>query len=235
MLYNTLVEVDSNLQLQPSLASRWQISEDRTTYTFYLRNTVYFHDNEAFAQGKGRRMTAADVVYSLQRITDPHTASSGAWIFNDRLDTAHAFTALNDTTFVLRLRKPFQPILGILSMQYCSIVPHEVVEKYGRDFRRHPCGTGPFQLFVWEEGQSLVLHKNPHYWQQDSNGKRLPYLDAVQVSFFDNKATEFLQFRQGMLHFVNDMTPRSKMKYSPKKVCYAPRGRANCNCKNTVT
>ena len=217
MLYNTLVEVDSNLQLQPSLAASWEISEDRTTYTFHLRNHVYFHDNDAFTHGKGRRMTAADVMYSLQRITDPKTASSGAWIFNNRLDTANPFAAIDDTTFVLRLRRPFQPILGILSMQYCSIVPHEVVEKYGKDFRRHPCGTGPFQLFMWEEGQSLVLHKNPRYWQHDSTGKRLPYLDAVQISFFDNKATEFLQFRQGKLSFVNDIDPSFKDEVLTKK------------------
>ncbi|MCA6455949.1 MAG: ABC transporter substrate-binding protein, partial [Chitinophagaceae bacterium] len=176
-----------------------------------------FHDNEAFTGGKGRRMTAADVAYSLQRIIDKHTASSGAWIFNDRVDTTEGFTAPNDSTFQLKLLRPFHPILGILSMQYCSIVPREVVEKYGKDFRRHPCGTGPFRFASWDEGEALILHKNPKYWERDSSGRSLPYLDAVKISFFDNKATEFLQFRQGGLSFVNDLDPSFKDEVLTKK------------------
>lgn len=216
-IYNTLVEIDSGLNLVPSVARSWNISEDRLTYTFHLRNDVYFHDNEAFTGGKGRRMTAADVAYSLQRIIDKHTASSGAWIFNDRVDTTEGFTAPNDSTFQLKLLRPFHPILGILSMQYCSIVPREVVEKYGKDFRRHPCGTGPFRFASWDEGEALILHKNPKYWERDSSGRSLPYLDAVKISFFDNKATEFLQFRQGGLSFVNDLDPSFKDEVLTKK------------------
>lgn len=216
-IYNTLVEIDSGLNLVPSVARSWNISEDRLTYTFHLRNDVYFHDNEAFTGGKGRRMTAADVAYSLQRIIDKHTASSGAWIFNNRVDTTEGFTAPNDSTFQLKLLRPFHPILGILSMQYCSIVPREVVEKYGKDFRRHPCGTGPFRFASWDEGEALILHKNPKYWERDSSGRSLPYLDAVKISFFDNKATEFLQFRQGGLSFVNDLDPSFKDEVLTKK------------------
>jgi oligopeptide transport system substrate-binding protein len=209
-LYNTLVEIDSNLQIVPSLAKRWEVDDSRTLYTFYLRDSIFFHDNDAFSGGKGRKMVAADVVYSLYRIIDKQTASSGAWIFNNRIDTVNAFIAVNDTVFQLKLLQPFQPILGILSMQYCSIVPREVVEKYGKDFRRHPCGTGPFKLKFWQEGQALVMHKNLQYWQKDVTGQRLPYLDIVKISFFDNKATEFLQFRQGKLSFINDIDPSFK-------------------------
>lgn len=209
-LYNTLVEIDSNLNIIPSLARRWEVSADRLTYTFHLRDHIVFHDNDAFPDGKGRAMNAGDIVYSLNRIIDKTTASSGAWIFNNRVDTVQPFTATDDTTFRLQLLRPFHPILGILSMQYCSIVPKEVVEKYGKDFRRHPCGTGPFQLVSWEEGEAMILHKNKYYWEQDEQGKSLPYLDAVKISFFDNKATEFLQFRQGKLSFVNDIDPSFK-------------------------
>lgn len=209
-LYNTLVEVDSNLNVVPSLAKSWDVSADRHTFTFHLRTDVFFQDNDAFANVKGRRMVAADVAYSLQRIMDKSTASSGAWIFNNRVDSLHGFTAINDSTFQLKLIRPFNPILGILSMQYCSIIPHEVVEKYGRDFRRHPCGTGPFQLYIWDEGQALIMHRNPHYWERDAQNKPLPYLDAVKISFYDNKATEFLEFRQGRLSFINDIDPSFK-------------------------
>lgn len=204
-IYNTLVEPDSMLNIRPSLAMRWEVSEDRRTYRFYLRNNVYFHDNDIFPGGKGRKMTAADVAYSLKRIMDPGTASPGAWIFNGTVDPATGFQAIDDTTFQLTLIQPFHPIMGILSMQYCSIIPHEAVEKYGKDFRKHPCGTGPFKFHYWDEGQALILHKYENYFEKDSSGKQLPYLDAVKVLFVDSKATEFLLFRQGELDFINDI------------------------------
>jgi peptide/nickel transport system substrate-binding protein len=215
-LYNTLVEVDSNLNTVPSLAKSWAVSDDRLTYTFHLRTDVFFHDNEVFANGKGRKMTASDVAYSLQRIRDKNTASSGAWIFNNRV-AEQGFTAVDDSTFLLHLVRPFHPILGILSMQYCSVLPREVVEKYGKDFRRHPCGTGPFRFKFWVEGQAMVLEKNSHYWERDQAGRSLPYLDAIKISFYDNKATEFLQFRQGRLSFINDIDPSFKDEVLTKK------------------
>ena len=216
-IYNTLVEIDSGLNIVPSLAKSWEVSEDRLTYTFHLRKGVLFHDNDAFPNGKGRILTATDVAYSLQRIIDKNTASSGGWIFNNRVDTAKGFIALDDSTFQLKLLRPFHPIMGILSMQYCSVVPKEVVEKYGKDFRRHPCGTGPFRFGSWDEDEALILRKNEQYWEHDSSGKSLPYLDAIKISFFDNKASEFLQFRQGGLSFVNDIDASFKDELLTKK------------------
>lgn len=203
MLYNTLVETDSNLYLQPSLAKSWDISADGLTYTFHLNNNVYFHENALFAAK--RKMTAADVVYSFSRIINPDIASSGAWIFNGHVKDATAFEAKDDSTFVMHLSGPFRPMLSMLSMPYCSIVPREVAEHYGKDFRSHPCGTGPFQFKSWDEGNVLLLHKNPSYWEQDEQKKALPYLDAIRISFYDSKATEFLLFQQGKLHFTHSL------------------------------
>lgn len=216
-LYNTLVEIDSNLNIVPSLAKSWEVDAARTTYTFHLRTDVYFHNSNLFPGGKGRKMRADDVVYSLSRIIDKETASSGAWIFNNRVDSLLPFRAINDSTFQLKLLRPFHPIMGILSMQYCSIIPREAVEQYGKDFRRNPCGTGPFKFISWDEGEALVMHKNENYWEKDASGYSLPYLDAIQVSFFDNKATEFLQFRQGKLSFINDIDPSFKDELLTKK------------------
>jgi peptide/nickel transport system substrate-binding protein len=216
-LYNTLIETDRELNMVPSLAKSWQVTGDRKTYLFTIRDDVFFHDNPVFRNGKGRKMTAYDVEYSFKRIIDKNTASSGAWIFNGRVDTIEPFKALNDTTFRLKLVSPFNPILGLLSMQYCSVVPKEVVEKYGKDFGRNPCGTGPFQFKVWEEGQALLLTRNENYFEKDKNGHQLPYLDGIKVSFYDNKATEFLLFQQGELHYVNDIDPSFKDEVLNKK------------------
>ena len=204
-LYNTLVEVDENMQLKPSLAKHWEFSEDKRSIVFHLRTDVFFHDDAVFPNATGKKLIAEDVRYSLQRIFDPKTASPGSWIFNNRVDSIAAFKVLDDSTFQINLLQPFQPILGILSMQYCSIVAKEAVEKYGTDLRRHPVGTGPFSFVAWEEGQALILKKNEHYFEKDSSGYRLPYLDGINVSFFDSKATEFLEFQQKRLDFINDI------------------------------
>ncbi|MBK7558589.1 MAG: ABC transporter substrate-binding protein [Chitinophagaceae bacterium] len=209
-LYNTLVEIDSNLQMQPSLAKHWVISDDNLAFTFTLRNDVFFIDDACFANGKGRRLTAHDVEYSFKRIVDKNTASPGAWIFNNRVDPVNGFMAINDSTFQLKLISPFQSILGILSMQYCSIIPKEAVDKYKTDFRRHPVGTGPFRFVAWEEGQALILKKNENYFEKDRGGQSLPYLDGIKVSFYDSKATEFLEFQQKRLDFIDDIDPSFK-------------------------
>jgi oligopeptide transport system substrate-binding protein len=203
MTFNTLFETDEQLHLIPSLARRWEVSDDGLQYTIHLRTGVFFHDDPLFPGGKGREMTAGDVVYSFNRLIDPAIASSGAWIFNDRVAERDPFVALDDSTLIINLRAPFRPLPHILSMPYCSIVPREVAERRGRDFRSRPCGTGPFRFHYWDEGNVLVLHRNERYWEQDSAGHRLPYLDAVQISFVDNKASEFLLFMQGKLDFVN--------------------------------
>jgi oligopeptide transport system substrate-binding protein len=216
-LYNTLVEINSRLIISPSLARKWEISDDGRQYVFHLRDSIFFHDNAAFPDGQGRKMTAQDVVYSLGRIIDRSTASPGGWIFNGKVDSVKPFVALNDSTFQLNLQRPFPPILGILSMQYCSIVAREAVEKYGKDFRRNPVGTGPFKMKSWEEGQALILHRYERYFEHDSSGHQLPYLDAVQISFLDNKATEFMEFRQGRLDFVNDIEASFKDEVLTKK------------------
>jgi peptide/nickel transport system substrate-binding protein len=228
-LFNTLVEIDDSLHLVPSLAKYWDISDDRKTYTFHLRNDVFFHNDAAFTDGKalppadggtvgrGKKLTAKDVEYSFNRIIDKQVASPGSWIFNRKVDSLQPFRAIDDSTFQLRLLRPYHPILGILSMQYCSIVPKEAVEKYGADFRRHPVGTGPFQFVAWEEGQALVLKKNPDYFEKDSTGNRLPYLDGIKISFYDSKATEFLLFRQKQLEFINDIDASFKDEILTKK------------------
>ena len=204
-LFNTLVENDGDTKTKGSLAKNWDISADGTEYIFHLRTDVYFHDNDAFENRKGRKMLASDVEYSFKRIIDPTIASPGFYIFNNVVDSVNGFKAIDDSTFTLKLIKPHAPILQILKMTYCSVVPKEVVEKYGSDFRSHPCGTGPFQFVAWEEGLALIFKKNENYFEKDSAGRRLPYLDGIKITFNESKATEFLLFRQKQLDFLNDI------------------------------
>ena len=204
-LYNGLVQIDDSLHTQPAIAKSWQLSADGLTYTFYLRGDVYFHDDALFPQGKGRRVTAGDFAYSFGRLIDPQVASSGSWIFSDKVAGKQAFRAVDDSTFQIRLKQPFPPLLSLLTAQYCSVVPHEVVAHYGKDFRNHPVGTGPFQFKYWKEGEVLVLLKNKHYWEKDAGGHALPYLDAVRATFISDKQTAFMEFIKGKLDYFNSI------------------------------
>ena len=216
-LYNGLLELDSTLQPAPALARRYRISPDGKTYTFVLRRGVNFQNSEAFAQGKGRAVVASDFVYSFRRLLDAKTASPGGWIFRGKVleDNAGAisdtcFVAVNDSTLRIHLKAPFIPFLGILTMPYAYVVPREAVEKYGKDFREHPVGTGPFQFKIWDEGNVLLYHRNPGYWRRDARGRALPYLDAVAISFIADRKTEFLTFLQGKLDFLSGIREGSR-------------------------
>jgi len=225
-VFNSLVAFDDKMNLVPMVAKSWDVSEDGLVYTFHLRNDVQFHEDMCFyqsalrsfdgpqgpqAQGP-RTVTAEDFVYSFNRVVDKRLNSPGMWIFSSvkHDEDQYAFTALDDTTFQIELTKPFPPFLGILSMTYASVVPREAVEYYGDDFRSHPVGTGPFKFQYWKEGVKLVFRKNPDYFERDAAGERLPYIDAVSVSFLIDKQVAFLEFIKGKFDFMSGIDARYK-------------------------
>lgn len=216
-LYNGLMELDQQLKPAPVIAKSWEISPDGKKYLFHLRSDVYFHDHPVFPHNKGRKVIAQDFVYSFKRILEPNTASTGSWIFKGKvLENAKGevadtcFKALNDSTLLVYLKEPFIPFLGILSMPYAFVLPHEGIAKYQKDFRSNPIGTGPFQFKMWDEENAIILHKNPHYWKKDAQGKSLPYLDAVQISFINDRKLEFLTFLQNKIDFLSGVKGSSK-------------------------
>lgn len=203
-LYNGLVQLDEQLNIRPAIAASWKISEDGLTYIFELRDDVFFHDNKVFENGKGRKVTAEDVVYSFERIISDEVASPGSWIFKGNVAEQEPFKALDAHTFQLRLQKAFRPVLGILTMQYCSIVPREAVESYGKDFRSNPVGTGPFQFKNWLENQALFLARNENYFEK-ANDQTLPYLDAVRINFIGDRKTAYLELMNKKLDFISGL------------------------------
>ncbi len=270
-IFNGLVAFDDEMNVVPAIAKSWNISDDGMTYTFVLRDDVYFHEDECFAvkttslqdykttRGeellvdslscclvdleKTRKVVAQDFVYSFNRVLDRKLNSSGSWIFsnvkrqqttdNGQQTFEYSFNAINDTILEIKLTQPFPAFLGILSMSYASVVPHEAVEYYGTEFGRHPVGTGPFKYQYWKEGVKLVFRKNPNYFeveettrlqdyktisdfdsvtQQLSNSatQRLPYLDAISISFIIDKQVAFMEFIKGKFHFMSGIDARYK-------------------------
>lgn len=202
-LYNGLVQLDDSLNVIPSIAQSWEISDDGLEYVFHLRNDVFFHESEVFTAGT-RKVTADDFVFSFQRLLDRKTASPGAWVLSsvEQIAGLPSVIAENDSTLKIKLVRPFPPFLGILAMQYCSVIPKEAISFYGKGFRNHPVGTGPFFLQNWEENVKMVLRKNDHYFEKE-NGEQLPFLDAVSITFVVDKMTSFLEFSKGNIDMIS--------------------------------
>ena len=205
-LFNGLVQLNDSLQVQPDIAKKWTISNDGLNYDFTLRNDVYFHKHINFGKDSTRVVTAYDFEYSFNRLLSEQLASPGTWVFQN----VESYKAVNDSVFHIRLQKPFPAFLGLLSMKYASVVPREITEDPSIDFRSNPIGTGPFQFKIWEENVKLVLRRNPNYYEKDKNGKQLPYLESIAISFLPDKQSGFLQFVQGKIDMISGLDPSYK-------------------------
>jgi len=216
-LFNGLVEMDDELNVKQCIATHWSISDDGLKYTFSLRQDVYFHDDPQFPSGKGRKVNAHDFVFSFQRLFDRKLSNATSLVDVINYEPVEAegpngISALNDSTLVIELKRPFKPFLSILTMKYFSVVPIEVVQFYGDGFKSHPIGTGPFKLKTWLEDTRLDLERNPNYFKKDETGKSLPYLDFVSVSFIDDPDAAFLQFLAGDLDMLSGIDAVNKEK-----------------------
>lgn len=215
-IYDRLITYDSNLVVQPELAKSWNISQDGLVYTFTIRSDVNFHNNQCFPNGKGRRMTAKDVWYSLTRCCDPKSKTSAYWVFKNKVlgadeyfnarqtdssfpNSVSGITAPDDTTLVIKLIKPYSPFLLQLSNALGCVVPKEAVDFYGQNYFRNPVGTGAFTFVSWVDDVSITLVKNRSYWKKDEYGNSLPFLDTIVISFIKDDKLQYQEFATGNL------------------------------------
>ncbi len=222
-LYNGLVEFDSALRVVPCLARSWSVDSTGRRWRFVVRTDVFFHEDRCFG-GVLRRLRAADVKFSFERICDARTRSPGLWVFWGKLEGVeefHAATAqgkkppgglrglwvVDDSTLEIHLQRPFAPFLELLTVPYCWIVPEEAVRFYGEEFFRHPVGTGPFRLQEWQPDVRLVLRRNERYFKRDRHGVQLPYLESVVVRFLRDPKIAFWEFQQGRLDMISGLDP----------------------------
>lgn len=222
-VYQGLVSFDpDNLSIVPCLATSWEVDASATQYLFHLRPHVRFHDDPAFPDGKGREMVADDVVHAFTAICTAGQGDIMFWLFQDRVEganayyeaTAHGSTPsggvkgiekLDDLTVRISLTHPSPNFLQIIAHQGCWIWPEELRHSYDNDLSAHAIGTGPFRLQACRPGEIMVMERNQHYWGKDDDGEELPYLDAVRVTFNEDKNTEFKEFLAGHVTAVLEL------------------------------
>ncbi len=215
-LFDSLLDYKpGTTELTPDLAESYTISDDGLVYTFNLRKGVKFHN--------GRTMTAADVKYSLDRVTNPKTQSPGAGFFASvkGFDAASGgsgslsgVTVVDDNTVRIELSRPDATFLHVVAINFASVVPREAVEKWGEDFGKHPVGTGAFSLAEWSLGQRLVFKKNPDYYNAG-----IPKLDQITFEVGQEPIVALLRLQNGEVDIAGDGIPPAKfleVKNDPK-------------------
>lgn len=216
-LMDGLVMYDKDNKITPLIAKEWNISNDGLVYKFTLRKDIKFHDDECFSKtkGTGRYVNAYDVKYCFERLNDPTTKTRGLWLFRDKVKGVTEYAdyksgkskdevkevsgikVLNDSVISIELIEPFAPFLSLLTMSYAYIYPKEAVDYYQNNFSFHPVGSGAFKFVKWDLDKELILKKNNNYFEKDSSGNSIPYLDNVKFSFTQSRESEFLDFLNG--------------------------------------
>lgn len=175
-LYNGLLDLDDNLNVIPSIAKYWEISKDRKTYKFFLRDSIFFHN--------GRKVVAEDFIYTFERILKfslkdyflgieyLHLIEGTKDFLNGNAKHVIGLKAIDSLTLEIVLTEPCSPFLTVLSMNNFCVVPKEEVEN-NPNFAKSPIGTGPFRFGYWKENDSIVLLANDKYF----DGR--PYLDTL--------------------------------------------------------
>lgn len=201
-IYEGLVRVVNN-EVKPGMAEKWDVSEDKTTYTFHLRDAKW---------SDGSPVTAYDFEYAFKRLLDPKTASEyayqGHYFVNAKEYNTGAITdpsqvgvkALDEKTLEVKLATPvkyFESLMGFISFMP---VKKEFVEAQGEKFAADAdkaLYNGPFILKDWKHEQELVLEKNPNYWNKDAIK-----LDTVKILVVTETNTAWQMYENGELDFV---------------------------------
>lgn len=183
-VYDTLVEPDENLQMQPALAQSWELSDDQLTWTFELRDDVTFHDGSEF--------TADDVLYSYNRIIDGEL--SNAW----RLSAIEDITAPDEHTVEITVSQPSPNLLSNLGgFKGLAIVQQANVES--GDITTKPIGTGPFALENYTSGDSITLTANEKHWSG------APQIPSVTFRFISEGSTAIAALKGGEIDWTDSI------------------------------
>jgi len=183
-----LVRVNRQTQdLEPELAMSWKVSKDGRQISFHLRSGILFSDGTPF--------TAADVAYTVQQLMDPalHSPTGDAF----RSGTGSVETKVISPTQI-SIKFPAQ-VAGLdrLFDQVAILSQHSP--------KKEMAVLGPFMVADYKAGSTVLLTRNPNYWKTDEQGRKLPYLDSIQLDIQPNRDVEMLRFKRGELDLINSL------------------------------
>jgi peptide/nickel transport system substrate-binding protein len=197
-IFDNLITRDDKGNIVPQVATSWKYLSD-TEIEFAIRDDVTFHD--------GKKLTAQDVAFSVQRITDPKFASPQLGQFNKIIKAE----VTGPTTVKLTTDGPYPALLGQLVK--LSIVPKHVVDAVGKDaFNLKPVGSGPYKFDGWQRGVQVTLATNDKYW-----GTKGPFA-TVAFRAVPDAATRVANLQAGTsdLGVTLDSDLAAQLKNSPK-------------------
>lgn len=158
-LYDGLVRFkNGTLEIEPALAESWSVEDDGRTYRFKLRSGIRFHDGTPF--------DSEAVRFHFERIlNDDHPYhDTGPFPLAFFFSSIQQIETPDDFTVVFRLDEPFAPLLSNLASPSGLIVSPAAVKQHGKNFGRHPVGTGPFIFSEWQANRLVRVRRNPDYW-----------------------------------------------------------------------
>jgi len=212
-LFNGLVKLGEDLEIEPDIAESWTISRNGLIYRFTLKKGVRF--------STGREVKARDFKYSFVRVLDPDTKSPNTWIFENvvgakdfmegKAEDVSGIKVVNDYVLEIRLKKPFSPFLGLLTMPPAYVVPMEHVLERGPDFSSRPVGTGPFTLREWLPNRHLILDVRNDYFD------KLARVKGIVYRVIPEDLTAVTEFELGNLDVITiPVSEYSRYKRSPE-------------------
>jgi peptide/nickel transport system substrate-binding protein len=203
MIYDTLVSVDTNYEYHPGgLTERWEVSEDGTVVTFYLKEGIKFHDGSDF--------NAEAVKWNLEE----HVKEGKAVAYMYSAITE--IEIIDDYTIALHFEGPFPALFYYLSGSWGLIMSPAEYERLGPDeYASHPSGTGPFTIDEWVFNERIVLVRNPDYnWGAEWTGHEGPAnVDKIIHKFVPEDVTRLVELEAGDTHIVMEAPWRELTRY----------------------
>ncbi len=235
MISDNLLRIDKDGKIAPSMAEKYEVSDDGLTWTFHLRDGLKWSDGSDFK--------ADDFVYSWQRMVDPEVAAPYAETvlgmvdgYNDAIGNPDAngntttipdrtklkVEAPDDKTLVVHMSHPTPYFDRLATFASLSPVKKDVVEANPDGWSLDPktyVSTGPFKLTEWKQGSHILVTKNEYYWNKDA-----VKLDGIKCLLMQDQNAAFSAYESGEASMIKDypveevttMQRRPDYKSSPK-------------------
>jgi ABC-type transport system substrate-binding protein len=221
-VYDNLVQFKyGTTEIEPALATSWDVSADGLEYIFHLRKGVKFHKTNYFKQDV--ELSADDVVFSLKRQfdpTNPYNKVGGAyeyWSAMDMDNIVKDVVAVDKYTVKITLKKKEAPFIANMAMDFASIVSKAFADellKQGKaeDLNRLAIGTGPFKLDKWIKDDRMIFSANEEYW----DGK--PYVKKLIFKVIPNNSVRAAELKTGAIHIMDFPNPEevAELEANPK-------------------